>query len=196
MCFLKEVKKMKKKHIMISIVALTAILFASSMAALTQAGCFRNLPEYIAYSYKQDTGPSTMISMDDSQFPLIVVESTGTILAANITIGDKTYYYPNDFTYTDTLHIERNAITGQAFVRVHKVFTFSLKGSPTLESWLVTSMSGVFFDPNTGLLVDPANIRTDGQFRLTGTGRFLSVDGFGLEKDYYHFGFIKGWPLR
>ena len=106
---------LKKKQILISIVALTAILLVSSMATLTQAGCFKNSPEYLAYSIKQDSGPITIISVDDSQFPLIVIESTGSIIAGNITIGEKTYHYPNDFTYTDTLHIERNAITGEAF---------------------------------------------------------------------------------
>jgi hypothetical protein len=191
-----EVEKLKRKNLLISVVALTAILLASSMIALTQAWSYRTWSEYVTYDLKQVSGPSVIISMDNSGFPIIVAESSGSMTTGNITIGDKVYYYPDDFTYNDTTHVERNAITGEAIARVHKVFTFNIQGHPTLESWLVTSMSGVIIDPNTGQPVNPANIHTDGQFRLTGTGRFALVDGFGLEKDFYHFGFIKGWFLR
>jgi hypothetical protein len=187
---------MRRKTFLFLVIALVSVLIGSSMLAVTQGWWPWSKPEYVVYNLKQVAGPSVVISMDNSGFPIIVVESSGSIIAGNITIDDTVYHYPNDFTYNDTTYIERNALTGEAYARVHKILTFKLPGNPTLESWLVTSMSGIIIDPNTGQPVNPANIHTDGQFKLTGTGRFASVDGFGLEHDFYHFGFIKGWPLR
>jgi len=186
--------KMKRKSV--SIIILTTILLASSMLAVTQAWWQRDRSEYVTYDLMQDEGPSVIISMDNSSFPIVVVESISSMIAGNITIGDKMYTYPDDFTYNDTLYIERNVITGEGIVRVHKVFTFNVQGNPTLESWLVVRMTGLILDPNTGQPVNPANIHTEGQFKLTGTRRFASVDGFGLERDFHHFGFIKGWPMK
>ncbi len=187
---------MKRRTVLFSIAALTTILLASSMAAVTQAWWPWNKPEYVAYDLRQIRAPGPTTSIDNSSFPIIIADSSDTIISANLTIGNHVYTYPDDFTYNSTIHIERNALTGEATVTGHKIFVFNLPGKPTLESWLVLRMTGLIFDPNTGQPVDPTKIHSEGQFKLTGTGRFASVDGFGLEQDDHHFGFIKGWPLR
>jgi hypothetical protein len=133
--------------------------------------------------------------MDNSSFPIVTAESSDIMVSGNITIGNKVYTFPNDFTYNSTLHVERNAITGDGIVTAHKVFTFiNLPGKPTLDSWLVTRISGYIFDPVTGAPVNPANMHSSGEFKLTGTGALSNVDGFGLEQDDHHDGFIKSWP--
>jgi hypothetical protein len=188
---------MKRKRVLISIVALTTILLVSSMVALTQAWWPWSRPEYVTYNLRQIRASSPIANIDNSSFPIIIADSSDVMIAGNLTIGDHVYTYPNDFTYNSTLHVERNAITGDGIVTGHKIFVFfNLSGKPTLESWLVTRISGYIFDPNTGQPVNPANMHSSGEFKLTGTGMLSSVDGFGLEQDDHHFGFIKGWPMK
>jgi hypothetical protein len=184
---------LKKK--VLAVVALTVILATASMVALAQAW-WPPAPMFVPYSLSQIRIPGDIISMDNSSYPIILIESSDTLAAANLTIGDTVYTYPDDFTYNSSITVERNALTGEAAVVGYKIFTFNLPGQPTLESWLVLHMTGLIMDPNTGMPVDPSAVHSSGQFRLTGTGRFASVDGFGLENDDYHWGYIRGWNLK
>lgn len=184
-----------KKKILAAAIALTAILITTSMAALAQAW-WPPASTYVPYDLRQVRIPGPVTYLDDSGYPIIIVESYDTLASANLTIGDQVYTYPDDFTYNSSIHVERNALTGEATVTGHKIFTFNLPGNPTLESWLVLSMTGVFIDPNTGQPINSDDMHSNGVFRLAGTGRFASVEGFGLEKDDYHWGYIKGWNMR
>lgn len=85
-------------------------------------------------------------------------------------------------------HIEFNAITGEGLARVEKTFIFNWPGKPILKSWATLHVTGLSQPP------DPENVHSQGQFTLTGTRRFRSVEGLGLVDDLHHFGFIKGWP--
>jgi hypothetical protein len=184
---------MKKK--VLATIALTLILATASMVALAQAW-WPPAPMFVRYDLRQIRIPGDIISMDNSSYPLIVFESSDTMVAANLTIGDRVYTYPDDFIYNSTITVERNALTGEASVIGHKIFTFNLPGKPTLDSWIVLRMTGLILDPNTGQIVNPADVHSSGEFKLTGTGRFAYVDGFGLEQDDHHWGLIKGWNLR
>jgi hypothetical protein len=191
---------MKRKTLLISIVALATVLMASSILAISQAWCpikpIKPKPEFIGYDFRQVPGAGEITYIDASGAPeLIIMESTEGILEGTLTIGDQVYTYPEDFDYNGMLHTEFNAITGEGFARAEKTFIFNMHGKPILKSWLVVCITGLFIDPETGELIDPENMHSEGDFKLTGTKRFASVEGFGLEKDAHHFGFIKGWPL-
>jgi hypothetical protein len=186
---------MKRKTLLISIVVLATVLMASSMIAVSQAW-WKPKPEYVGYDLRQVIGGGEITYVDATGAPeLIIMEATDTMSEGTLTIDDQAYTYPNDFDYNGIAHIELNAITGEADVRLKKTFTFKMHGKPTLESWAVLHTTGYIPDPVTGV-VDPENLHSEGVFKLTGTGRFALVDGFGLEKDTHHFGFIKGWPLK
>jgi hypothetical protein len=187
---------MKRKTLLISIVVLTTVLMASSMIAVSQAWWPFHNPEYVGYDLRQVMGGGEIIYTDPSGAPkLIIIEATDTMSEGTLTIGDQVYTYPDDFDYNGIAHIELNAITGEADVRLEKTFTFKMHGKPTLKSWVVLRTTGYIPDPVTGV-VDPENLHSEGVFKLTGTGRFALVEGFGLEKDTHHFGFVKGWPLK
>jgi hypothetical protein len=188
---------MKKKTLSICIIALTAVLMASSMIAVSQAWWPFYKPEYVGYDFIQVMGDGELISMDASGAPeLIIMESTDTMIEGTLTIGDKVYSYPDDFNYRGTIYMELNLITGEGLARIEKTLTFNVPGKPALKSWLVIHMTGLMFDPVTGEIADTENIQSEGDFKLTGTGRFAQVEGFGIEKATHHFGFIKGWPLK
>jgi len=188
---------MKKKTLSICIIVLATVLIASSMIAVSQAWWPFFKPEYVGYDLIQVMGDGELINMDASGAPeRIITESTDTMTEGTLTIGDHVYTYPDDFDYKGNIYFEFNAITGEGLARIEKTLIFNLPGKPTLKSWLLVHMTGIILDPVTGEVVDPDNIQSSGEFKLTGTGRFAQVEGFGIEKATHHFGFIKGWPLK
>lgn len=186
---------MKRKTISIPIALLATVLMASSMVAVSQAWGPNPKLEYVSYDLQQVPGPGETTYVDASNAPeLIIMEATETAIEVVITIDDEVYTYPDDFDYEGKTHIEFNAITGEGLARVEKLFIFNLPGKPVLKSWLVLRITGLIMNPATGQ-IDPENVHSEGEFRLAGTRRFATVEGFGLVEDIHHFGFIKGWPL-
>jgi hypothetical protein len=189
------VKNVKRKTVLISTVALMTVLVASSMIAATQAWWWRPLTpneEYIRYDLYSVPAEGEVIYIDDSGAPeLIIVESTDTIIEGNLTIGGQVYTYPEDFDYEGITYGEINALTGEGESRIEKTFIFNLPANPTLKCWAVMHFTG-FTALDEG---EPAEISTEGEFQLTGTKQFATVEGFGIIQNLHHFGFIKGWPL-
>lgn len=174
-----------------------SIIVASSVIAFSQAACIVKLkPEYVDYDLKMlGTGAYVYTLNDVSGYPIIVTEgypAEGEIIEANVTIDGVLCKYPTDFEYNWTIHFEINAVTGEGWGRVISTLTFkNLAGKPTLIEWEVVRCSG-FVAPYTNMLCQ-------GDFRLTGTGRFSNVEGFGMSEltiqtGVRHYGLIKGWP--
>lgn len=91
---------MRKKPLLISTVALTAVLVASSMIAVSQAWGWGRKPEYIGYDLTQITGPGETTYVDASGAPeLIIIDGTETAIEISITIDDQVYTYPENFDY-------------------------------------------------------------------------------------------------
>ena len=175
---------MKRKPILTVASILLALLATLSLIALSQA---QPKSEFVTYDLKQIPAPGETISTDTSNYPIVKSESTDTMVEGTITIGDNMYTYPDDFEYESRIYSEINVETGEGTARLEKTFTFNLPGNPKLKSWLVITMTGLI-QP-----VNPENIHTQGEFKLTGTKQFSLVEGFGLENNGHHFGFIKGW---
>lgn len=197
---------MKRKNLLVCIVALTAVLLASSVIAVSQA-LWPSIakPEYVLYDFEATLSPAVEITMNDaSGFPLIVMEGNRLvegIIEMTVRIGDKVYSYPDDFSYRETFHSEVNAITGSGFDRVASTFIFKLPGNPTLTDWLVAHVTGMGQPP-----APFANAKFEGTIELSGTSTLEHVEGFGLEEAYalppdgvnihvHHVGLIKGWPF-
>ena len=189
-------------------VTLGVLLSTSSIIAVSQAwGPKKPSREYVGYDFKVVYGPVTVTYVDASGAPnLIIVEHfVDSAVEATLTIDDKTYSYPGDFDIAVTHHVEFNALTGEGLVRTVGTFTFKMFGQPTLTFWGVARMTGFWQAPD-GTLMNPEDFRGQGQFELTGTKRFIKVEGFGFgdtmfnppeyTNQYVHqIGFIKGWPL-
>ena len=187
--------------------ALTALLLASSMIAISQAWWFvKPKPEYVGYDFKVIFGAPTITSVDNSGAPeLVIVESAPSIVDCNVTIDDKVYYYPDDFDFIATHHQELNPITGNGLVRTEGTFIFKMYGYPTLSMWGIARITGWRTLPD-GTIIAPGEVKAEGEFELTGTKRLSNVEGFGLGNtnfvapDYnsmyiHQLGFIKGWCL-
>jgi len=197
-------ERLKRKTIMVSIVALTLLLLAS-MLATSEAGWFNKpKPEFYGFDSKIVFGSSTIVSVDDSDAPeLVIIESYPSIVDCNITIDDKVYYYPDDFDFVASHHMELNPVTGNALVRSEGTFVFKMAGRPTLSFWGMARVTGWHSLPD-GSLLAPENVLSQGEFELTGTKKLSQVEGFGLgdgnfvAPDYanmyiHQLGFIKGW---
>jgi hypothetical protein len=195
----------KRKNILILTVSLLMILSASSIVAISQA--WWRKPEYAGFDLKVVYGPVTVTSVDASGAPeLVIIEHViESAEECTVTIDDKVYSYPEDFDITVTHHVELNALTGNGLVRTVGTYIFKLPGRPTLTFWGVARITGLWQTPD-GTLINPEDFRGQGDFELTGTKRFSTVEGFGLgntifnppeyTNQYVHqIGFIKGWPL-
>jgi hypothetical protein len=195
-------------NILLLTITLGVLLSTSSIIAVSQAwGPKKPSREYVGYDFKVVYGPVTVTYVDASGAPnLIIVEHfVDSAVEATLTIDDKTYSYPDDFDIAVTHHVEFNALTGEGLVRTVGTFTFKMFGQPTLTFWGVARMTGFWQAPD-GTLMNPEDFRGQGQFELTGTKRFIKVEGFGFgdtmfnppeyTNQYVHqIGFIKGWPL-
>jgi hypothetical protein len=196
----------KRRTILIVTVALLMVLSASSIIAISQAW-WKPKPEYVGYDLKVVYGPVTVTSVDASGAPeLVIVEHIiETAVECTLTMDDKVYSYPDDFSISVAHHVELNALSGNGLVRTVGTFTFKMPGKPTLTYWGVARITGLWQTPE-GTLVNPQDFRGQGEFQLSGTKLFNKVEGFGLgdtifnppeyTNQYVHqIGFIKGWPL-
>lgn len=192
---------MNKKVLMLTTVAIVALL-TSSMIAVSQAWWFKKpKPEYVGYDFKAILGTLVLTVNDTSGAPSRIVwegyRAPEGVIQCNVTINGKVYYYPDDFDYYESFYYEMNLIIRKGLIRVEVTLTFkNLPGHPTLKEWLVTEFTNIGTPEAT----------FHGVFELTGTRMFNKVEGFGLDTGYYiqrappilyarHFGFIKGWPL-
>jgi hypothetical protein len=179
------------------------------MIAISQAWHpIKPKPEYVGFDFKAALGSGFIVTLyDTSGAPSSIImeghSTSGRVIKGNITINDKVYYYPDDFDYNETFHIEFSLITKMGFLRAEAIYTFKkLPGHPTLTDWIVSHITNAWDYPNT---------KYGGQFKITGTKMFDNVEGFGIDEGYYpgpvyppdptavsivhHCGFIKDWPL-
>lgn len=195
---------MNKKIIMFTTIAILSILCAS-MIAMSQAG-HKPKSEFVGYDYRAVMGPNTIISVDSSGAPIIKMEMVQeNIIEITLTIDNQVYTYPDDFDLIASSYAEINAVTGEGFARTEGTLVFNIAGSPTLSYWVVSSLSGYNFSPQ-GTILNPENIKIEGELKLTGTKKLNTVDGFGLtegrtlppdftNQQIHQFGFIKDWTL-
>ncbi|MGD0451875.1 MAG: hypothetical protein ABSA79_12585 [Candidatus Bathyarchaeia archaeon] len=196
---------MKRKTLLISIIALTTILISSSMITLSQAGLpCKPKPEYVIYDFKVSINPTGVVNtlMDTSGFPVVIQEIYSTeaaIVSGSVTINGAVYNYPKDFDYSYTGHMELNYVTGYGLDIIQETLTFkNLPGHPTLNGRAEEKVSGLILSP----AMDISHWEEFGNFQLTGTKMFSDVQGNGaamggVSTGYVvrHFGLISGWPL-
>jgi hypothetical protein len=192
------VKNVKKKVLMLTVVATIAVLLTSSLIAISQ-GWFqpKPKPEYVPYDLKMvGNGAYVWTLTDASGYPIIITEgypAENEIIEANVTINGVLYKYPDDIGINWTIHSETNALTGNGWARIVTTYIFkNLHGHPTLTEWAVNQFTGSA-PPYTSL-------HYWGDFKLTGTKMFSKVEGFGMgdltiATGVRSSGWIKGWPL-
>jgi hypothetical protein len=183
---------MKKKFGLI-VVLLSSVLAATLVLG---AAAYWGQPRevYVSYRFKAtlvDPVVTTTINP-----PYVIVDGyrpPAGILSCNLTINNKTYVYPQDFSYQETFHVEANQVTGKSIMQVTTTFIFNMPGHPVLTEYLTQQATRVGLDST----VD------DSVFYLTGTKAFNKVDGGGFTESYgvngvdyaIHIGLIKGWPF-
>ncbi|MCW3999489.1 MAG: hypothetical protein NWE93_04565 [Candidatus Bathyarchaeota archaeon] len=192
---------MRKKILtLITAIALTSILAVSSLVAVSQAW-FPSKSEYVSFDF-QGVYLRGVSVVDNASAPnLIKVTGNNTLIQGNLTVDGKTYSYPQDFSVNSTFQMEYSAVTGEGIVRVQNTLTFNMANNASITVWGVGRVSG-FPSTATGSF---NNTKLDGEFQLTGTEQFTSVNGFGLQNGRYPppdmnlnghmFGYIRGWSL-
>jgi hypothetical protein len=197
------VKNVKKKVLMLTVVAILALL-TSSIVAVSQ-GWMSPKPKYVDYTFRltinvaaAQAGAEVITSTDTSNLPVVVVEgyyTNAAIATANVTINDVTYTYPKDFDYNFSFHFELNTVNGFGLMMVQERLYFNkLPGHPTLF--------GLTEEKATDYIAPYTNFEFSGAFQLTGTKKFSDVEGsgfstFGASTGFvvYHFAQISGWPI-
>ncbi|HDQ06037.1 MAG TPA: hypothetical protein ENN36_04865 [Candidatus Bathyarchaeota archaeon] len=204
---------MKRKTVLVLTVGLLTVILASSFIATAQAWWFKNSKsEYVGYTLELVNYEGELTYVDSSGAPnLVIFEGvSGDIVECTVTIDDKVYTYPDDFSYSHSYHMEFNAMTGEGFTRSEAVLTFNGRGHPTITVWAVSRVSGLRIYAN-GTYVAPEEVKYEGRFELSGTRHFNSdkgtgVEGFGLDETHLlpptytqnyikQMGYIKNWPL-
>jgi hypothetical protein len=193
------VKNVKKKVLMLTVVAILALL-TSSIVVVSQ-GWMSPKPKYVDYTFRVMVIPSGSVitSRDTSNLPVVVVEGyypSAAIASANVTINDVTYTCPKDFDYNFSFHMELNTVTGFGLMLIQETLYFkNLPGHPTLN--------GRTEEKATGYMVPYDKFEFSGNFQLTGTKMFRGVEGYGAASFgastgfvSYHFAQISGWLLR
>jgi hypothetical protein len=199
------VKNVKKKVLMLTVVATIAILLTSSLIAISQ-GWFqpKPKPEYVVYDFKLTDDPtaSVVTQTDNSGLPVIIEDGYApetAILTANVTINGVLYSFPKDFNYNYTFHLEFNTVTGNGLILIQETLYFKhLPGHPTLKGRGEEKIAGLIVAPT----LDISHYEIQGNFQLTGTGMFRNVEGYGTGMlgqstglVVRHFALVKGWPL-
>jgi hypothetical protein len=198
------VKNVKKKVLMLTVVAILALL-TSSIVVVSQ-GWMSPKPKYVTYVLKIRVNPTAAVvtHTDSSNFPVVVtdgyVPDTGIVpVATNVTINGVVYTFPADFDYNYTYHLELNVVTGYGLEMVQETLYFkNLHGHPTLNGRTEEKVSGEIRSPT----LDISHLEIVGNFQLTGTKMFSNVEGSGTGMIgqstglvVYHFAWISGWPL-
>ena len=184
---------MKRKIVCIGVL-LCAVL-AASLILGTTANWGWEQRGYVGYKFQAVLdSPVITTSLEP---PILTVDGyrpASGVKSCNVTINDKTYFYPDDFSYKETFHVEANQITGKGIMQVTTTLTFNLPGRPSITEYLTTSFTRT--GPNTAT--------DESQFYLTGTRLFGGIDGGGFIESYgvsgtdyaLHIGLVKGWPLN
>lgn len=172
---------------------LCAILAATSvLGAMAYWGQGQNT--YVGYKFQAVLNNPVVTTTGNP--PFLVVDGyrpLAGIQSCNVTVNNKTYSYPNDFTYQETFHVESNQITGKGIMRVTTVLTFNLPGHPIIKEYLTAQVTRTGMNTTTD----------DSAFYLTGTKVFDNVEGGGFAESYavsgtdyaLHIGLVKGWPF-
>jgi hypothetical protein len=191
---------MKRKYSIFTITLVSVLIF-SSLVAVSQAWHpFKANNVSFDFQGVYARGVSTA---DNSSAPnLIIIKGNNILINGNLTIDDKTYVYPKDFSINSTFQLSYSAITGEGINRVQNTLTFNMTNNPTITIWGVAQITGFPSNPLTGSF---NNTKLDGEFQLTGTEQLSTVNGFGLQNGRYlppdmnlngHiYGYISGWPF-
>ncbi|PVX25681.1 MAG: hypothetical protein CW716_07515 [Candidatus Bathyarchaeum sp.] len=206
-----EVKKVKRKTILVLTLGLLTLLSASSLTVIAHAWLFQKpKSEYVGYSLELINYEGALTHVDSSGAPNLIFEGvSGALVECTVTIADTVYTYPDDFNYNHSYHLEFNALTGEGFARSKSVLTFNGHKYQTITIWAVSRVSGLRMYAN-GTYVAPEEVKYEGKFELSGTqssgiqGNY--IEGFGLDETHLipptytqnyikQMGYIKGWPL-
>ena len=183
-----------KKKIVLPVILLCTVLAATLVLGVTANwGHTRN--EYVDYKF-QAVLNDPVVTVSGSP-PIMIIDGyrpASGIVSCNVTINNKTYVYPNDFSYKETFHVEANQATGKSIMKVTTTLTFfKLPGHPVITEYLTQQANQVGADTT----VD------DSVFYLIGTKTCSNVEGGGFTESYgvsgtdyaIHIGLIKGWPF-
>jgi len=182
-----------KKKIGLTVTLLSTILVATFVLGATAYwGQTRDI--YVDYKF-QATLNNPVVTVTSNP-PIMIIDGyrpPSGIVSCNVTINNKTYVYPKDFSYQETFHVEANQATGKSIMQVTTKLTFNLQGHPTLTEYLTQQVTKE--GPNTTI--------DDSVFYLTGARVFSNVEGGGFNMGYgfsgtdyaLHIGLIKGWPF-
>jgi len=189
------------KKVLILITAVLVGVLASSILVMSLAGaCLNPKPEYVMYDFRtlQTSGVVTNEKVTGSTVVLDEYFPDTTIVTANATINGVTYYYPQDFDYNVTVHLEFDSVTGYGICMLYETLYFNnLPWGHSSCSTLV----GMASEKASGL-TSHATSEFNGYFQLTGTGIFRNVQGSGIamkgvstNMNSWHIAWISGWPL-
>jgi hypothetical protein len=194
------VKKLNRKSLVIAFVLLSAILLVSPLIGTVAACRARDKENYACYKSDWILGRD-IVTHDEVVNGIEIVDGTRDplgIFKAAVTINDKEYSYPKDFSYIDTWHLELDLTTYSGPLTAKCVLTFNLPGKPTITESLTTKIQ----------YLSPTEAVYQGGFTLTGTKMFSKVEGRGIESAYNalyngenalyatHMGIIKNWPFE
>jgi hypothetical protein len=183
---------MKRKSV--SLAVLLCVVLAASLILGATANWGRDQRVYVGYKFQAVLdNPVVTTSLNP---PFLIVDGyrpASGIQSCNVTINNKTYFYPDDFSYQETFHVEANQMTGKGIMQVTTTLIFDLPGHPVLTEYLTTSFT------RTG----PNTVTDESQFYLTGTRMLGGIEGGGFAESYgisgtdyaLHIGLVKGWPF-
>jgi len=175
------------------VVLLCTVLAASLILGAT-ANWGREQKIYVDYKFQAVLDNPVVTTTVNP--PFLIVDGyrpASGIQSCNVTINNKTYFYPDDFNYQENFHVEANQNTGKSIMQVTTTLTFKIPGRPTLTEYL--TLQSTRTGPNTST--------DDSQFYLTGTKTFRNIEGGGFAESYgisgtdyaLHIGLLKGWPF-
>lgn len=182
------------------LVLLSCILIATPLVSAVAANRGQTKQKYVDYKFEAvltDAVVTVVVTPPSPTTPpKIVIEGyrpASGVQSCMVTINGETYYYPEDFSYSENFRIEGNPATGVGVIEVKTELTFNLPGCPTVTDWLSGQVTGI----GTG------SLNCDCAFYLTGTKMFNKVAGGGIVEsttiayvDYaLHIGQIIGWPF-
>lgn len=169
-------------------------IFSALMVSSVAANRGQTKKEYVDYEFNAVLS-DPVVTVEGSPTNMIIegYRPPSGVQSCVVTINGESYTYPEDFDYNENFRAEGNMITGEGTLEVITVLTFNLPGNPTLTEYMYGQVTGL----GTGSMV------LNGQFFVTGTKMFMTVEGGGTPLstqaggvDYaLHIGAIKGWPF-
>jgi len=192
--------EVNRKSLLIAFVLLSTILLVSPLIGTVAAWRERDRDNYACYKSEWILGRD-VIDSDVTVDGVEIIDGhrdPSGIFKAVVTINNREYSYPKDFSYIDTWHMELDLTTFSGILTGELVLTFNLPGKPTITEWLTTKIQ----------YVSPTEALYKGGFTLTGTKMFCKVEGRGIESAYSglyngenalyatHMGIIKNWRFE